>query len=156
MTGAFFAVSLCAVALALPLAAQRDDSHPDFSGKWELVKEKSDFGNMEHPVAMTLVSEKRDGYLHSVQTTQTPQGDSVSENDWYPDGKRHDYSTPVPGYSVTRWDGKSLVSESRSNDGSYRQTVRLTMQANGREAVETVTSHTPSGDNHMKLYWRRE
>jgi len=74
----------------------------------------------------------------------------------YPDGKRHDYAKPFQGYSVTHWDGNSLVTERKSNDGTYHQTVKLTMQANGKEAVETVTSHTASGDNRAKLYWRRE
>jgi hypothetical protein len=151
-----FATTLVAIAgLVFPALAWEGDLHPDFSGKWELVKEKSDFGKSSPPVAMTLVSESRDGYLHSVQTTQTPQGEKVSENDWYPDGSRHDYIKPVPGYSKTRWEGKSLISESESKDGTFRETVKLTMQPNGKEAIETVTVHNTAGDNHMRLFWRK-
>jgi hypothetical protein len=150
-----FVVSLAALALLLPAAAQDTGSHPDFSGQWDLVKGKSDFGKMPPPVNMTLISEKKDGYLHSVLTTQTAQGDEVSESDWYPDGKRHTYSKPVPGYSVTHWEGDTLVNEQRSNDRQYRQTVKLSMEANGKEAVETITAHTPNGDNQMRLVWRR-
>jgi hypothetical protein len=148
-------VPLAALALFAAAVPQDNKSHPDFSGQWEVVKEKSDFGKMPPPVNMTLVSEKRDGYVHSVQTTQTAQGDQVTESDWYPDGQRHTYEKPVPGYSVTHWDGNTLVSEQRSNDGQYRQTVKLSMQANGQEAVETITSHTPNGDSRMRLVWRR-
>ncbi len=135
--------------------AANDQSHPDFSGHWELVKEKSNFGKAEKPVGMTLVSEKRDGYLHSVQTTQTPQGDQSTEGDWYLDGKRHKYNKPLPGYSITRWEGNTLVNERKSDDGQYAETIRLTMQSNGKEAVETVQTHNSTGDNKSKLVWHR-
>ena len=141
---------------SVPIIAEGNGSHPDFSGRWELVKGESDFGKMPPPVNMTLVSEKREGYLHSLQTTQTPQGDQVSENDWFPDGKRHTYEKPVPGYSITRWEGNTLLSERRSNDGHYRQTVKLSMESDGKKAVETVSEHTPNGDNRMRLVWQRQ
>ena len=146
---------LTLLGLARITVAKDNQSHPDFSGRWELVKEKSDFGKMEKPVDMTLVSEKREGYLHSVQTVQTPQGDQSSEGDWYLDGKRHKYDKPVPGYSITRWEGKTLVNERKSDDGQYSETTKLTMQSNGQEAVETVQTHNSTGDNRLKLVWRR-
>jgi hypothetical protein len=155
MTRVFLAIVVSVLVLAPSAVARDDNARPDFSGKWELVKQKSDFGKMPPPVNMTLVSEKRDGYLHSVQTIQTSQGDQVSESDWYPDGKRHTYDKPVPGYSVTHWDGNTLVSEQRSNDGQYHQTVKLSMAANGREATEIVDQRTPNGESHMRLMWRR-
>jgi hypothetical protein len=155
MKRVFLAIPLAALVLSIPVKARDNSSRPDFSGQWELVKNKSDFGKMPQPVHMTLVSEKKDGYLHSVQTTQTPQGDQVVESDWYPDGKRHSYDKPVAGYSVTHWDGDTLVSEQRSNDGQYRQTVKLSMEANGQQAVETVEKHTPNGESHMRLVWHR-
>lgn len=154
MRQAFYAIPLLVFAVLFPAHGQ-NKPRPDFSGQWELVKEKSDFGKMSPPVNMTLVSEKKDGYLHSVQTTQTPQGDQVSESDWYPDDKRHTVSKPVAGYSITHWSGDTLVSEQRSDDGQYRQTVKLSMQANGKEAVESIDAHTPTGDSHMRLVWRR-
>jgi hypothetical protein len=156
MTRVFLAVLVSAFVLSPTVVAQDDNARPDFSGQWELVKEKSDFGKMPPPVHMTLVSEKKDGYLHSVLTTQTPEGDQVSESDWYPDGKRHGYTKPVPGYSVTHWDGNTLVSEQSSNDGQYHQTVKLSMAANGQEATETVEQRTPNGKSRMRLVWRRK
>jgi hypothetical protein len=151
----FCALTLPVLLFSSVAAARDDKPHPDFSGQWEIVKGKSDFGKMPAPVSMTLISEKRDGYLHSVQTTQTAQGDQVSESDWHPDGQRHTYEKPVPGYSITHWDGNTLVSERHSNDGQYRQTVKLSMEEHGQQAVETVNEHTPNGDNHMRLVWRR-
>jgi hypothetical protein len=155
MRRVFLAIAISILVVSSSAVAWDSNTRPDFSGQWELVKEKSDFGKMPQPVNMTLISEKRDGYLHSVQTIQTPQGDQVSESDWYPDGKRHNYDKPVPGYSVTHWDGNTLVSEQRSNDGQYHQTVKLSMGANGKEATETVDQRTPNGESHMRLVWRR-
>ena len=150
------AIPLLAIVLVLPAAGQESKSHPDFSGRWELVKEKSDFGNSSPPVRMTLVSEKRDSYLHSVQTTVTAEGEQVFESDWYPDGKQHKYDKPVPGYSTTRWEGQTLVSERKSDDGHYRASIQLTMLSNGREAIETLSYHTPEGDHRLRLFWRRQ
>lgn len=131
-------------------------NHPDFSGRWELNVSKSDFGNAEKPVRMTLVSENKDGYLHSVQTISTPQGDQSSERDWYPDGKQHSYAGPVPGSSVTKWDGNTLVSERTSQDGQYKETVRLKMSADGKTATETVNTKNPNGTNKARLVWERK
>jgi hypothetical protein len=105
---------------------------------------------------MTLVSEKRSGYLHSVVTTATPEGERQTESNWYLDGKRHDEQKPVPGYSITKWDGDTLVNERRSNDGHFRETTKLSLNSDGKEATEIVDTHTPSGDNHAKLIWKRK
>lgn len=131
-------------------------NHPDFSGRWELNVAKSDFGNAEKPVRMTLVSENKDGYLHSVQTVSTPQGDETSERDWYPDGKQHAYPGAVPGHSVTKWEGNTLVSERTSQDGQYKETIHLTASADGKTATETINSKNPNGTNKVRLIWERK
>jgi hypothetical protein len=136
-------------------AAEQSKSKPDFSGRWEIVKERSDFGKMPQPVKMTLTSDKRDGYLHSVQTIETPDGEHVEEGNWYPDGKRHTYGKPVPGYSITRWEGDTLVTERQSNDGHYKDIIKLNMEGNGQTVVETVESVTPNGKDRLRLVWRR-
>jgi hypothetical protein len=156
MTRVLTAALLSVIFLKLPAFARDAGPKPDFSGRWELVTEKSDFGKSAKPVGMTLVSENRDGHLHSVETTQTPQGEQETESDWYPDGQRHTYQKPVPGYSITRWDGNALVNERHSDDGQYHETVKLTMQPGGREAIETVNSRTPEGNNRLRLVWRKK
>jgi hypothetical protein len=104
---------------------------------------------------MTLTAEKRDGYLHSVQTIETSEGEHVEEGNWYLDGKRHDYHKPIPGFSVTRWDGNTLVTERQSNDGQYKDIIKLKMDSDGQTAVETVETLTPNGKDRLRLVWRR-
>ena len=94
--------------------------------------------------------------MHSVQTTYTPQGTATAEADWYPDGEKHSYQRPTPGYSVTQWDDDALVSEHRSNDGQYYEKIRLTLSHDGKTATEEVDSKTPNGANHSKLIWRKQ
>ena len=129
---------------------------PDFSGKWKLVLEKSNFGSAEKPVSMSLVSTIEGDKMRSVQTTETGQGPQVTEFTWYTDGKRHSSDKPVPGYSITKWDDNTLVSERRSNDGSYRETIRMTMSADGKTAVEEIDSKNPTETNKKKQVWQRE
>jgi hypothetical protein len=148
-------LSLLSLAFCLLSRAQESKSKPDFSGRWEIVKERSDFGRMSPPVRMTLTAEKRNGSLHSVQTIETPDGEHVEEGNWYLDGKRHTYDKPVPGYLITRWDGNTLVTERQSNDGHYKDTIKLNMESDGQTAVETVDTLTPNGRDRLRLVWRR-
>jgi hypothetical protein len=129
---------------------------PDFSGKWKLVVEKSNFGRTEKPVSMTLVSTVEGEKMHSVQTTETSQGPQITEFTWYTDGKRHLSDKPTPGYSVTKWEDNVLVTDRRSNDGSYRETIRMTMSADGKTATEEVQIKNPSGTNKEKLVWEHQ
>ena len=147
-------VNLLCLSFCWLSAAQEGKPKPDFSGKWEIVKDRSDFGRMPPPVAMTLTAEKREGYLRSVQTIQTSEGEQVQEGNWYPDGKRHDYEKPIPGYTVTRWEGDTLVTERQSNDGHYKDSIRLTMDRDG-QVIETLESLTPNGKDRLRLVWRR-
>jgi hypothetical protein len=136
---------------ALGFAADR----PDFSGKWELVLEKSDFGKSAKPTRMTLSSKVDGGAMHAVQTTYTAQDNDSAEYIWYLDGKRHPTDKPAPGYSLTRWEDSTLVSERVSNDGAYSQSTRMTMSRDGKTATETVEIKNPTGTNKEKLIWRK-
>jgi hypothetical protein len=156
MSRQMFLARFTTLLIAVPLCIAAQDRRPDFSGTWQLVKERSDFGRNPKPVDKTLISEKRDGYLHSVVTSQTPEGEQETESNWYLDGKPHHEDKPVPGYSITHWEGNTLVNERRSTDGHFRETTRLSLSSDGNEATEIVDSHTPSGDNHAKLIWKRK
>ena len=128
---------------------------PDFTGAWELDVKKSDFGNAPKPARMKIVSTMQGEMMHSVQTTYLPQDLQTTEFTWYVDGKRHVSDEPVPGFSVTRWEDTELVSERRSKDGSYRQTIRMTLSPDGKTATEVVETQNPSGSNKEKLVFHR-
>jgi hypothetical protein len=61
--------------------------------------------------------------MHSVQTTYVEQETETTEFTWYLDGKRHSTDKPVPGYSVTRWENTTLVSERQSDDNAHKETI---------------------------------
>ena len=128
---------------------------PDFTGRWELVIEKSDFGNVAKPARMTIESSISGAAMHSVQTTYSDQENQSTEFTWYLDGKKHGTDKPAPGYSVTRWEDSTLVTERKSNDGAYRQVIQMTLSRDGKTATEVIQTTNPSGKNKEKLVWRR-
>jgi hypothetical protein len=93
--------------------------------------------------------------MHAVQNTYTEQGEHTTQFDWYLDGKRHDTDKPAPGYSMTHWEGNTLVNERQSSDGAYKETIRVTLSADGNTATEDVISKNPTGSNREKLIWRK-
>ena len=143
------------MSLAVLLVLLWGANPPDFAGKWEMIRDQSNFGNSEKPARMTVNSTVRDGVMHAVQDTYTEQGERTTEFDWYLDGKRHDTDKPAPGYSITHRDGNMLINERVSNDGAYREVIRVTLSKDGNTATEDVTSKSPAGMNHEKLVWRK-
>jgi len=130
-------------------------SKPDFTGTWELDVRRSDFGKAAKPARMTIQSTMEGDMMRSVQTTYVQQDTQTVEYTWYVDGKQHATDKPVPGYSVTRWDDTTLISDRRSNDGEYRETIRMSLSSDGKTATETVETTTPSGSNKERLIWHR-
>ena len=131
-------------------------SKPDFTGTWELDVKRSDFGSLPKPARMTIQSTVQGDAMHSVQTTYVEQENQTAEFNWYLDGKRHASDKPVPGYSVTHWEDTTLVSERQSNDGAYKETIRMSLSPDGKTATEMVETKNPSGTNKEKLIWHRK
>jgi hypothetical protein len=131
-------------------------SKPDFTGAWELDIKKSDFGSLPKPARMTIESTMQGDAMHSVQTTYVEQETQTAEFTWYLDGKRHSSDKPVPGYSVTRWEDTTLVSTRQSDDGAYKEMIRMSLSQDGKTATETIETKNPSGINKEKLIWHRK
>lgn len=131
-------------------------SKPDFTGTWELDVKNSDFGNLPKPARMTIQSKMQGDAMHSVQTTYVEQENQAAEFTWYLDGKRHSSDKPVPGYSVTRWEDTTLVSERQSDDGTYKETIRMSLSKDGKTTTEIIETRNPSGANKEKLIWHRK
>lgn len=131
-------------------------SKPNFTGTWELDVKSSDFGNLPKPARMTIRSTMQGDAMHSVQTTYVEQENQTADFTWYLDGKRHPSDKPVPGYSVTRWEDTTLVSERQSDDGAYKETIRMSLSRDGKTVTETVETKNPSATNKEKLIWYRK
>lgn len=141
--------------LGFAIAGSAGDSKPDFSGNWTLNLDKSKFGKAAKPTGMTLKVTRDGDVMHSVQTTDSQGGPSDMASDWVVDGKEHDVPGSTPGKVVTRWEGNTLYSERRSNDGSYLQKIWLTLSADGKTATEKVSTKGTEGTNTSNLVWER-
>jgi len=128
----------------------------DFAGRWELNVKESSFGSLTKPARMTIDCTVNGDEMHSVTTTYLQQDNQAIESTWYLDGKRHPTDKPVPGYSITRWQDGLLISEVGSNDGAYKQIIRLTLSSDGKTVTEEVQTKTPNGNNREKLIWQKK
>jgi hypothetical protein len=137
------------------MGASDSDGKPDFSGNWTLNLDKSKFGKAEKPNGMTLKVTRDGDVTHAVQTTNTPGGPVDSETNWVLDGKEHDIAGPAPSRVLTRWDGNSLYSERKANDGSLDEKIWLMLSSDGKTAIEKVVTKTPEGSNVSILVWER-
>jgi hypothetical protein len=129
---------------------------PDLSGTWILNTTRSTLGRIAKPEMMTLtVTRNGEGY-HSVQkSTDGSNKDTVVEGDWFLDGKDH----PVPSTDITqmsKWEGPVLVAEKKSADGTYHETMRVSVSNDGKTATERISVKSPNGNSSSVLIWERK
>ena len=154
-------ICLLTLAAAAAVFAQTDaPAHANFSGRWRMVKDKSDFANAAMPDAVVRVIEQHEITLniHTIQTTGTTT--KTADISYYIDGSPS--SNVINNHEATSktfWDGAAL---------NVRTTLKL---ANGdEELIEdrwelsddgntlTTTSHisTPKGGTILKLVCEKE
>jgi|ERR1041385_3792537 hypothetical protein len=148
------AVGLCFMLAAVCLASAAEK--PDFSGNWIVNLDRSNFGKAPKPTSMSLKVTRNGDVMHAVQTTNSQAGSSTTESDWVIDGKEHDTTGTTAGKTLARWEGNTLYSERKSNDGSLEQKIWLTLSADGRTANEKVVGKGPEGTNTSRLIWERQ
>ena len=122
-------------------------------GNWWWINRIS--GSIAKPARMTVESSVSGGAMHSVQTTYSAQENQSAEFTWYLDGRRHGTDKPVPGYSLSRWEDNTLVTERKSDDGAYQEVIHMSLSRDGKTATEVIETQNPSGKNKEKLVWRR-
>jgi hypothetical protein len=154
---------LVLIALGSAAFAANTNGKPDFTGNWVLNVGKSNFGKMPKPQGMTLKAAHKGDVLHSIQTTDDDQGPKSIEGDWFLDGKQHPVDPSAPSATnsnrqtqMSRWQGNALIAERRSQDGSYRETIRMTLSGDGKTATEHVAVKSPDGNNLSTLVWERK
>ena len=69
----------CLLVLVFCLAAPAQKGKPNFSGTWELVIEKSDFGSLPPPKKVINVIEHKEPMLTMKSHLSLPQGDYTSD-----------------------------------------------------------------------------
>ncbi|MGH9583251.1 MAG: hypothetical protein ACRD4O_09975 [Bryobacteraceae bacterium] len=150
MRGGVLLTAILFAAAALPAGAG-----PPLSGKWILEVAQSDFGNAARLTRATAEYTLRGDVANAIQISSVAGGQQKNQMTWYLDGLRHPSQQPAPGYSITHWNGHTLVNERSSSDGIYAETIRVTLSPDGRTATEIVDAKTPHGSNHEKLIWKR-
>ena len=145
-------VLLLTIALLGVAFAGSPGDKPDFTGDWTLNLDKSNFGKAPKPTGMTLKVARDGDVMRAVQTTNSDAGPTDIQSEWIMDGKEHGSATEK---SLTRWEGNTLYSEHRANDGTYTLRIWLSLSADGKTATEKVLSKTADGENVGRLVWER-
>jgi hypothetical protein len=155
-------ILLSALLLPLPGRAQSQlpAPKPDFSGRWRMVKDKSDFGGFAIPDAVIRVIEHHDPTLnvHTIQTT----GDKTTTADvsYYTDGSQS--TNVINGHDATSkayWDASTLVIRTTMKDSKNEDVNiedRWELSDDQQTLVNTSHIETPKGQVDMKLVCVRE
>lgn len=146
-------------ALAYPQAALPTPK-PDFSGRWRMIKDQSDFGGFSIPDAVIRVIEHRDPTLnvHTIQTTGSKT--TTADVSYFTDGSQT--QNVINGHDATSkayWDGPALVIRTNMKDSKGEDVViEDRWQLSDDQQTLTTTSHieTPKGQVDMKLVCVKE
>ena len=154
----FSALGIC---LAIVSASGQDATpRQNFSGRWRMDKELSDFGKFTRPDIITRVVDHKDPTLnvHTVQTTG--RNTSTSDVSYFTDGRPT--TNLLSGRDATSksfWDGPALMIRTETKDSKNNEIQivdRWEISADG--TLLTISSHIggPSGGADLKLVCRKE
>jgi hypothetical protein len=134
--------------------------HTNFSGRWRMDKDQSDFAKFKMPDIVVRVVDQHDPTMniHTVQTTGTKT--SVSDVSYFTDGSiTKNVINGRDAESKTFWDGPTLVARTNMKDSKGEAELILDRwDLSGDGNTLTITSHieTPRGEVNMKLVCARE
>lgn len=109
---------LCLLALALGFVGAAQTSKPNFSGHWELVLAKSDFGKIPPPKRVTNVVEHREPYIKVKSTMVVEQGEFSADMSYRTTGAEDmNDSHGAVMKTKSRWEQRVLVTEGEVEAG---------------------------------------
>ncbi len=136
------------------------DAKSNFSGRWRMVKEESDFGGFTVPDIVVRVIDQHDPTMniHTVQTT----GQKTITNDvtYMTDGSVA--NNVINGRDATSkafWDGSALVIRTTMKNSKGQEVVmeeRYSLSADGQTLTTTSNIRSETGGVDMKLVSRKE
>lgn len=162
LTSSIAAFAVCIVFAAPALTAQTDTApaHPNFSGRWRMVKDKSDFAHATMPDMIIRVIDQR-GSTMNIHTIQTNGGvTKTADVSYFLDGST---STNIlnnhEATSKTFWDGPALnirttLKVSNGDDELVEDRYELSSDGNTLTATSHIT--TPKGGTILKLVCEKE
>jgi hypothetical protein len=137
-----------AAATGMALAADK----PDFSGSWKMDADKSTFGPIPPPTAMTRKIVHSDPALSVEEARSGAQGDMNTTMKYSTDGK--ETTNSMMGNDVKSkavWEGKTLVITSAANFGGadVKLTDKWALADDGKTLTDVVSISAPQGDFEM-------
>ena len=153
----FFAGTILSAA---PFSAEDAVKHPNYSGRWKMIKDQSDFGKFKAPDMIIRVIDERDPTLN-IHTLQTKNGNTTTSDVSYYINGRETTNTLGGRDAISKsfWDGPSLTirTETKNSKGEDTQIVdRWDLSSDGQ--ILTIASHieTPNGEVDLKLVCEKE
>lgn len=149
------------IGLGLLLAALAGAApHTDFSGRWRMMKDQSDFGKFTKPDIVVRVIDQHDPTLnlHTVETTAGKT--KVADISYFTDGTQA--TNDRGGRTATSkafWDGPALMIRTQttdSHDEKIEIVERWELSPDGTQLVTTSDVSTPEGSAHLKLVCEKE
>ncbi len=146
----FAAVCVCCfIGSAAAVAADK----PDFSGKWKLNTEKSDFGPMPKPQGVDYVIVHKDPELNVKTTAMTQSGEVANESKIVTDGK--EFINTLRGQQIkgtAKWEGSVLVvhQELEMQGTVIRLDQKWTLADDGKSITQDISISTPQGELKQK------
>ncbi len=155
-------LAVCVGLWAAPCSFQSDSApaHPNFSGRWRMVREKSDFATVHMPDIIVQVVEQRASTMnvHTIQTSGTVT--KSSDVSYVLDGSpANNIINNHDAVSKTFWDGAALnvrTTLKLSNGDDEVIEDRWELSADGNILTETSHVSTPKGGVVLKLVCEKE
>ena len=157
------AVLLMLGGLSGPVAGQQTPgtpARPNFSGRWRMVKDKSDFGGFAVPDVIVRVIEHHDPTLnvHTIQTTGTKT--SISDVSYLTDGSEsNNIINGRPAVSKSFWYGPALTIRTTMKNSKDEDEViedRYEISDDGQTLTTSSHINTPKGQADLKLVCEKE
>ncbi len=152
-----------AAGFLLPLYAHaQEEAQPkaDFSGRWRMVKDKSDFGRATMPDMIVRVVDQHAVTMnvHTIQTSGTKT--TSADVSYFTDGS--EATNIINGHDATSkafWDGPALLIRTHiklSNGEDEMVLDRWELSDDGQTLTTTSQITTPKGGANLKLVCVRE
>jgi hypothetical protein len=148
------------VTLALIAASAALAAGPDLSGSWKLNASKSEFGQFPPPSSMTQKVTHAEPKLTVALKMASDMGDFDNTANYTTDGKEctNQGFGGSEAKSVTKWEGESLVMETKGTfgDNAYTMKDKWTLSEDGK--ILTIVRHFSSsmGDLDQKLIMEKQ
>ena len=140
-------------------AAVASGPRPNFTGKWKLNLEKSDFGPLPAPESRTDTITQQDLSVKDVFASKGPDGDQSGELNYTTDGKESVNKFRGNDMKGTaKWDGPSLVVENKltfdGNDIAVK--THWDLSADGKLLATSAHIESPMGEIDQKLVFDKQ